>query len=46
MATKKSPEELRVSKFLNRACSEVSGFAELITFKIFSLVARLRAPNS
>lgn len=27
---KKSPEELRVSKFLNRACSEVNGFAELL----------------
>ncbi|MCB4235550.1 hypothetical protein LDL59_11845 [Kaistella anthropi] len=30
MATKKSPEDLRSSKFLNRASSEVNGFAELL----------------
>ncbi|SHI86998.1 hypothetical protein SAMN05443429_105168 [Cruoricaptor ignavus] len=29
MATKKSPEDLRTNKFLNRASSEVNGFAEL-----------------
>ena len=27
---KKSPEDLRTSKFLNRASSEVNGFAELL----------------
>ena len=30
MATKKSPEELRYNKYLNRACHEVNGFAELL----------------
>ncbi|MCB4235511.1 hypothetical protein LDL59_11615 [Kaistella anthropi] len=30
MATKKSPEDLRTNKFLNRASSEVNGFAELL----------------
>jgi hypothetical protein len=28
--TKKSPEQLRANKFLNRACSEVAGFEELL----------------
>jgi hypothetical protein len=27
---KKSPEQLRANKFLNRACSEVTGFEELL----------------
>src|SRR5690554_8093087 len=27
---KKSPEELRANKYLNRACSEITGFSELL----------------
>ncbi|QOR74643.1 hypothetical protein IMZ16_04200 [Cruoricaptor ignavus] len=30
MATKKSPEDLRTNKLLNRASSEINGFAELL----------------
>jgi hypothetical protein len=28
--TKKLPEQCRANKFLNRACSEVAGFEELL----------------
>jgi hypothetical protein len=28
--TKKTPEQLRANKFLNRACLEVAGFEELL----------------
>ncbi|MCB4234865.1 hypothetical protein LDL59_06490 [Kaistella anthropi] len=45
---KKSPEDLRTNKFLNRASSEVNGFAELLQRfeRNISILAEASVPST